>query len=309
MDRFTSINVFVTAFEEGSLVAAGRRFGLSPSMAGKHVSALEAQLGVRLLQRSTRKLSATDAGRTYYLRCKQILEAFDDANHEASDAGSAVRGTLRIAVPVTFGALHMGDVIARLLKDFPDLNAEIVADDRYVDLHAARIDVAIRIGQLADSSLIARHLGRCRMVLCASPEFLQRQGVPALPKDLRCMPRLAFSEEVSAQGWTLRDGDHQTHLVDGPVRVQANNMQMLLSMALAGLGIAYGPTFVFGPHLRNGTLVQLLPDCTAGELQIQAVYPTSKYVPSKLRCFLDHAARAFTGEPEWDGFQSLEMQD
>jgi DNA-binding transcriptional LysR family regulator len=302
LDRFTSLNVFVAAIEDGSLVAAGRRFGLSASMAGKHVSALESQLGVRLLQRSTRHLSTTEAGQAYYLRCKQILDAFDEANHEASDAGSGVRGTLRIAVPVTFGALHVGPVIARLLRDFPDINADVVADDRYVDLHAAGIDVAIRIGQLADSSLIARRLGVCRMVLCASPEFIERHGLPVHPNDARSLPRLAFSEAVSADGWTVSDVDNRLHVIDGPLRMRANNMQVLVSAALSGLGIAYGPTFVFGQHLRAGSLVQVLPTFTPSELAIHAVFPTARYVPAKVRCFIDYVTEAFAGEPEWDRF-------
>src|ERR1700675_1226613 len=158
MDRFASISVFVAAIDEGSLVAAGRRFGLSASMAGKHVSALEAQLNVRLLYRSTRSLSLTDAGRAYYARCKRILEEFDDANHEASDARRTVRGPLRVAAPVTFGALHMGEVVARYLRDHPRVNIEVSLDDRYVDLQDAGIDVAIRIGRLPDSELVARRL-------------------------------------------------------------------------------------------------------------------------------------------------------
>jgi DNA-binding transcriptional LysR family regulator len=134
MDRFASIAVFVAAVDEGSLVAAGRRSGLSASMAGKYLSALEADLNVRLLQRSTRSLSLTDAGRTYYLRCKRILEELDDANSEASDAHSTARGTLRVAAPVTFGVMHMGDVVATYLANHPNVNIEVALDDRYVDL-------------------------------------------------------------------------------------------------------------------------------------------------------------------------------
>lgn len=302
MDRFTSISVFIAAVEEGSLVAAGRRHGLSSSMAGKHVSALEAQLGARLLQRSTRQLSLTDAGQAYYRRCKGILEAWAEANHEASDAGVTVKGKLRIALPVSFGALHMGAIIARVLGKFGDLTAEIIADDQYIDLHAAGIDVAIRIGQLSDSSLVARPLGRCRMVLCASPDFLAHARDIRRPDDLHGLPRLAFDAEVSDGGWTLRDGLQNAHLVEGPLRVQANNMQILLSMALAGLGIAYGPTFVFGAALREGTLVQVLPDFKSAELPIQAVYPTARYMPAKLRVFLDHLVEEFSGTPQWDRF-------
>ncbi|MFJ2363742.1 LysR family transcriptional regulator [Pseudomonas sp. NPDC087697] len=302
MDRFTSISVFVAAIEEGSLVAAGRRFGLSASMAGKYLSGLEAELNVRLIQRSTRSLSPTDAGRAYYARCKRIIEEFDEANHEASDANSAVRGTLRISAPVTFGALHMGEVIARFLEDHPHVNTEVLLDDRYVDLHTASIDVAIRIGRLPDSELIARPLAPCRMVICASPAFLAREGTPQVPEDLRHAPRLAFSEAVSAHGWTLSDAQHQTHVIDGPLRLRANNMHMLLSAALAGIGVAYGPTFVFGQHIASGSLVRLLPDFRATELTVHAVYPTARYVPAKVRKFIEYVATDFAGEPPWDRF-------
>ena len=256
MDRFTSIAVFVAAIDEGSLVAAGKRFGLSASMAGKYVSALEAELNVRLLHRSTRSLSLTDAGRIYYVRCQRILEEFDDANQEASDAHSTVRGTLRVAAPVTFGTLHMGDVVARYLDDHPHVSIEISLDDRYVDLQSAGIDVAIRIGKLPDSDLVARRLAPCRMAICASPAYLSREGTPRDPEDLRHAPRLAFNEAVSAPEWTLTDKQNRDHVIDGPLRMQANNMQMLLSAALAGVGVAYGPTFVFGHDIKAGNLIK-----------------------------------------------------
>src|SRR5476649_560031 len=168
MDRFTGIAVFVAAIDEGSLVAAGRRFGLSASMAGKYLSGLEAQLNVRLIQRSTRKLSATEAGRAYYLRCKRILEEFDEANREAGDASATPRGLLRIAAPVSFGALHLGELVARFMDQYPQVSTEVLLDDRYVDLHTAGIDVAIRIGRLPDSDLVARRLAPCRMVCGAT---------------------------------------------------------------------------------------------------------------------------------------------
>jgi len=302
MDRFASIGVFVAAVDEGSLVAAGRRFGLSASMAGKYLSALEADLNVRLLQRSTRSLSLTDAGRSYYLRCKRILEELDDANSEASDAHSTARGTLRVAAPVTFGELHMGDVVARYLEDHPQVNIEVSLDDRYVDLQNNGIDVAIRIGRLPDSQLVARRLAPCRMVLCAAPAFLERAGVPKTSEDLRHAPRLAFNEAVSIPEWALIDEAGHPHAIDGPYRMQANNMQMLLASTLAGVGIAYGPTFVFGPHIRAKRLVELLPGYKAPELTIHAVYPTARYVPSKVRRFMDYLAEAFGEQPSWDEY-------
>jgi DNA-binding transcriptional LysR family regulator len=300
MDRLTSIGVFVAAIDEGSLVAAGRRFGLSASMAGKYLGALEGELNVRLIQRSTRSLSATDAGRAYYVRCKRILEEFEEANHEASDAGATPRGLLRIAAPVTFGAMHLGDVLARFLDTHPHVTTEVVLDDRYADLHAAGIDVAIRIGRLPDSELMARRLAPCRMVLCASPGFVAQHGMPRVPEDLRAAPRLAFSEVVTAGGWSVTDAQQRSRPIDGPLRMQANNMQMLLSAALAGLGIAYGPTFVFGRHLASGELLRLLPGFAAAELTVHAVYPTARYVPAKVRQFIDFIAADFAGDPPWD---------
>ncbi len=242
------------------------------SMAGKHVSAIETELSVRLMQRSTRQLSLTEAGQAYYARCKRILEEVEDANREASDVKETVRGVLRVAAPVTFGAMHLGEVLARYLDRHPDVAVEIVLNDRYIDLLGAGIDVAIRIGRLLDSDLVARRLAPCRMVFCASPDFLRRHGTPESAEGLRNLPRLAFSEAVSAGDWTLTGPDNRTHVIDGPVRMAANNMQMLLAAALAGAGIAYGPSFVFGEHIAAGDLVTLLADHITADLAIHAVY-------------------------------------
>lgn len=266
MDRLISMAVFVAAIEEGSLVKAARRFGLSPSMAGKHVSAIEEQLKVRLLQRSTRMLKLTDVGQAYYTRCKQILEDYEDANNEAREAQQTVRGTLRVAAPTTFGAMHLGSVVASYLAAYPEVAVETVLGDRYVDLLADGIDVAIRIGRLEDSDLVARRLAPCRMVVCAAPSFLSRHGEPKAVEQLRQAPRLAFSEAVSAGDWTIIDPGGTTHVIDGPVRLAANNMQMLLAAAVAGAGVAYGPSFVFGAAIAAGNLRVLMSDHRTSEL-------------------------------------------
>jgi DNA-binding transcriptional LysR family regulator len=300
MDRFTCIGVFVAAIEEGSFAAAARRFGLSPAMAGKYVSALEADLNVRLLQRTTRRLSLTDAGHAYHERCKRILEAFDEANREAGASQSIARGLLRVAAPVTFGALHLGDAIASYMAAHPHVNVEAVLSDRYADLLELQADVAIRIGRLPDSGLVARRIAPCRMVLCAAPAWLKQNGTPRTPDDLRDAARLAFGEAVSAGDWTVIDAQERAHVIDGPCRLRANNMQMLLAAARAGAGIAYGPTFVFGEALARGELLALLPAYRTPELTIQAVYPSARHVPLKLRAFIDHLASAFGDAPPWD---------
>lgn len=300
MDRLTSLGVFVAAVEEGSLAAAARRFGLSAAMAGKHVSAIEAELNARLLHRTTRRLSLTDTGQTYYERSKRILEAFDEARREASDSQGTARGVLRIAAPVTFGAMHLGEVVARYMEDHPNVTVEVQLGDRYVDLIDAGVDVAIRIGRLEAPGLVTRRLAPCRMVVCASPAYLERHGTPHRPEDLLSAQRLAFSEAVSAGDWTLRDHENRVHVIDGPCRMTANNTQMLLAAAVAGAGVVYGPTFVFGAHIRRGELVELLPAYRPAELTIQAVYPSTQRIPVKVRRFVDYLAETFGDEPPWD---------
>jgi DNA-binding transcriptional LysR family regulator len=300
MDRLTSMAVFVAAVEEGSLVGAARRFGLSPSMAGKHVSALEEQLKARLLQRNTRMLKLTKVGQNYYMRCKRLLEDDEEATREAQDAQHAVRGVLRVAAPTTFGAMHLGDVVASYLSVYPDVAVEITLGDRYVDLLADGIDVAVRIGLLKDSDFIARRLAPCRMIFCAAPSFLAQQGEPKTTADLCQMPRLVFSEAVSPGDWTLMGPDGSAHIIDGPMKLSTNNMQMLLMAAVAGTGVAYGPSFVFGESVARGDLVVLMPDYKAPELAIHAVYPTKRHLSLKLRRFIDHLSASFGDAPPWD---------
>ncbi|CCK04549.1 LysR family transcriptional regulator [Escherichia coli] len=292
--------VFVSAVEEGSLVSAARRFGLSPSMAGKHVSAIEEQLKVRLLQRSTRKLTLTDVGRSYYTRCKRLLEEYEDANREAQDAQQSVHGILRVAAPTTFGALHLGRVVSNYLAEYPDVSIETTLSDRYVDLLADGIDVAIRIGRLQDSDLVARRLASCRMMFCAAPSFLARHGEPKTIEQLRQAPRLAFSQAVSAGDWSVTDANGQTYHIDGEIRLAANNMQMLLAAALTGAGVVYGPSFVFEQSIASGALRVLLPDHKTKDLAIHAIYPSKRHVSLKVRRFIEHLSMSFDDTQPWD---------
>ncbi|WP_231568877.1 MULTISPECIES: LysR family transcriptional regulator [Pantoea] len=297
MDRFTSMQIFIAAVEEGSFAAAARRFQLSPAMAGKHVSAIESDLNVRLLQRSTRRLSMTDAGQRYYVRCKAILEAMEEANREASDIQTTPRGLLRIAAPVAFGAMHLGQIVSRYLEQFPQVTLDVVLDDKYADLLENRIDVAIRVGRLDDPLLVTRRLAPCRMMLCASPAYLQQQGTPETPEELSRAPRLAFSQAVSTGDWTIYDTQGRPHTIEGACRMTANNIQLLLEAALAGTGIAYGPSFVFGEHIKQGRLITLLPTYRTTELTLQAVYPSAIRIPSKVRSFVDFIAEALGDAP------------
>lgn len=299
MDRFTSMQIFIAAVDEGSFAAAARRFKLSAAMAGKHVSAIESDLNVRLLQRSTRRLSLTDAGERYYERCKVILEVLEDANREASDVQKTPKGLLRVAAPVAFGAMHLGRIVSRYLEQFPEVSLDVVLEDKYADLLENRIDVAIRVGRLEDPTLVTRRLAPCRMVLCASPEYLKKHGTPETPDHLSRAPRLAFSQAVSAGDWTIYDAQGRAHSIEGPCRMTANNIQLLLESVLAGTGIAYGPNFVFGEHIKQGKLIKLLPAYRTTELTIQAVYPSAIRIPFKVRIFVDFIAKALGDTPLW----------
>ena len=299
-----SMGVFTAAVDRGSLAAAARRYGITPAMAGRYLDALEAALKVRLLQRTTRRLHLTDVGRAYYQRCRRILDEFDEAQREAGELSAAPRGLLRITAPMSFGAQHLGAPLARYLRDYPGVHVEIVLSDRFLDLVQEGIDLAIRIGRLPDSTLIARNIAPCRMVMCAAPDYIKRHGMPDTLQELRQRPRLAFSESVSPGDWTLVDSRGRSHSIDGPCQLLANNMELLLAAALGGIGIAYGPSFVFGESLRNGSLVQVLPNYRAISLGIHTVVPSSRYVSAKVRHLIDRLAAEFGDDPPWDRWRN-----
>ena len=300
MDRMTSLSVFTAAVEEGSLAAAARRHKITPAMAGRHIDSLEQDLKARLLQRTTRRLHLTDVGRAYYQRSRRILEEFDEAQREAAELQVSPQGSLKIAVPASFAALHLGGPIARYMREHPGIRVETVVSDRYVDLVQEGIDLAIRIGRLPDSNLVARHIGTCRMVMCAAASYVSRVGEPKTPVELRKHPRLAFSDTVSLGDWILRDARGRPHVIDGPCQLLANNMQLLLAVALEGGGVAYGPSFIFGEALYRGTLVRVLPTYSADDLGIHTVVPSSRYLSTKVRHLIDRLATEFGENPPWD---------
>ena len=308
MDRVTSMSVFAAAVQEGSLAAAARRHQMTPAMAGRHVDSLEQALKARLLQRTTRRLHLTDVGRAYYQRCRRILEELDEAQREAGELQLSPRGALRLAVPASFGALHLGGPIARYLRDYPGIRVETMVSDRYVDLVQEGVDVAIRIGRLSDSTLVARNIGTCRMVVCASPAYLTRYGAPRTPQELRKHPRLVFSDAVSPGDWTLLDRRGRAYVIDGPCQLLANNMQLLLAAALEGCGVAYGPSFVFGGALHSGALVRVLPKYSTADLGIHTVVPSSRYVSTKVRHLIDRLATEFGEDPPWDRWRELALR-
>lgn len=259
-DRLTALEVFVRALKLGGLSAAARELGMSPAMAAKHLDELETRLGTTLVRRTTRKLSLTEAGADFLDRAERILAEIGEAEAEASARAIAIEGVLRVSAPATFGVLHIAPLAAAFHQRHPDVTLEFGFSDRYVDLLEERWDMAIRIGRLADSSLLARKLAPMRAVVCASPAYLARRGTPKRLSDLSAHDCFSYtlSEQAGASSWRFgRDGE-----IKAPVRgwLRANNGEALLRAAVAGQGVVYGPRYIAAEALAAGSLVELTLD-------------------------------------------------
>ncbi|MEG3133756.1 LysR family transcriptional regulator [Rouxiella sp. T17] len=293
MDRFTELNVFVAAVEEGSIAAAARRLGISAVMAGRYLSSLEQHVSARLIERTTQRLNLTDAGLRYFERSKRLLEEFAEANKEAADIHDAPRGTLRIAAPITFGTLFLGPLIAKFMADYPAVDISLQLQDRFVDLVEEGIDVAIRVGNLKDSDFVARKIGSTSLLACASSGYLAGNPPPVSPADLQSHTLIGYSAPLTTTPWTFIDEWGETTIVKSDCRFMANNTAILLEVALADAGIAYGPDFVFSNELKKGNLIQLLTDYACPALPIHAITPNAKYVNTKTRLFIQRLIEAF----------------
>lgn len=300
MDEFGAIPVFVAVVEHGGFSAAARARGISKSAVSKRINQLEKHLGVRLLHRTTRKLSLTEAGERYFEHASQALIAAGQAEDAVTQLQGDPQGKLRISSPMSFGRLHVAPLIPKLLQRYPRLQVELVMDDKKTDLVAAGFDIAIRSGRLPDSTLIARKLAPLRQVLCTSPEYIERCGKPATPSELSEHNCVLFSYSSDANKWTLYHNDEPvTVLVSGNYRV--NNSEALLDALKAGTGIGRLPTFVAGPDLKEGRLVQLFESYQIPDQTFYAVFPERQYLPAKVRAFLDFAIEHFGGDrPYWD---------
>ncbi|ABC21842.1 LysR family transcriptional regulator [Rhodospirillum rubrum F11] len=301
MDRLTLMETFTKVAELGSFSRAAERLGLSRSVVSKYVSALEDRLGARLVNRTTRRLSLTEVGEVYLLRCQAILADLEEAEQAAGALHGAARGTLRINAPMSFGFRHLAAAIPPFLAHHPGLGVDMTLDDRFVDLLDAGFDVAVRIGSLPDSSLIAVRLAPLHIVVCASPEYIKAQGAPERPEDLTGHNCLIYSLQRFGDLYPLvhaGGGEQVSVPVHG--RFRANNGDALRAAAVAGGGVMISPTFLCGDDLRAGRLVRLLPEWTGPEQGINAVYPHNRHVSAKVRAFVDHL-KGWCGKlPYWD---------
>lgn len=305
MERLGDIAVFVQVVDSGSFTAAADRLGLSKAVVSKYVTRLEDHLGARLLNRTTRRLSLTEVGRTFYARSQAGLQEIEEAEAEVSRLQGAPRGTLRLNVPMSFGILHIAPAIPEFLARYPDLAVDMNLDDRQIDLIEEGFDLAIRIAELPDSSLVARRLAPCRHVVCGAPGYFQRHGIPRTPRELGDHNAITFQYQSSAREWHFLAPDGATLRVPISGTIQMNNSLALREALLHEAGITLTPTFVVGADIEAGRLQAVLTDYKTLELSIYAIYPQHRHLSPKVRAFVDFIAERFAGKPYWDLGQSV----
>jgi DNA-binding transcriptional LysR family regulator len=298
MSRFEELASFARVGERGSFRAAAADLGLSPSAVSKHVKALEERLGVRLVNRTTRRVSLTEPGRAFLARVGGILDELAEAEEAVGSLQDTLRGTLRIGAPMDFGRAHLAASLAAFAAAHPRLTLEVEFADRYVDVVEEGFDVVVRIGALEDSSLVARRIAPCRRVLCASPGYLRAHGEPEDPAALGDHVRIAYAYERERR-WRFAGPEGEVRIAV-PVRHRTNNGEMTRRLVLADQGLALMPTFLVADDLRAGRLVAVLRDALRADIAIQAVYPHRRHLSAKVRRVVDHLVEACGASPYWD---------
>ncbi|PTD16793.1 LysR family transcriptional regulator [Sphingomonas fennica] len=300
LDRFQGIEVLLKVAELGSLSGAARALHMSPTMATKHVAAIEERLGVRLFHRTTRKVTPTEIGRSYIEATQRVLADLHEAEAVAAADKLEVRGLLRVNVPVSFGTTEIAPVLDELLEAHPGLTIDLGLNDRLVDLVEEGWDLAIRIGRLRDSPMIARRLAPCTLAVCASPSYLANHGRPKTVADLahhRCLG-YTLSSSVGANSWSFGKGGEVVVPVTGPLR--AGNGDALMAAAMRGLGVIYQPTFIVAEAVAAGRLEILELDHPPFDIgNVYAVYPPNQHLPAKVRVFIDFLVARFASAPPW----------
>lgn len=298
MSELDDLRSFVEVVESGGFNRAAKRLGVSKSIVSRRIARMEADLGTRLITRTTRGISPTEAGLEFKLRSERILAEFDEAREAVAQQAGEVVGRLRLSAPMSFGIRHIAPVLAELAKRHPRLEMEVSYNDRLSDLIAERFDAAIRIGALRDSSLVARRIAPARSVVVASPDYLARNGYPKTPEDLAAHECLIYTGR-SDPDWHFGVGKRSV-TVRAHGRLRTDSGDVIVGWAIAGLGISNTPTFLVGEAIDSGALVPLLLDYPTQEFGIYVVRPPGSYVPGKVRVLIDTLVERFGGVPDWD---------
>ncbi|WP_444905383.1 LysR family transcriptional regulator [Microbulbifer sp. SSSA008] len=300
METIAAIPIFVTVAETGGFSPAAKLLGISKSAVSKRVTQLELQLGVKLLHRTTRKLSLTEAGEHFYEHARVAYKSAKDAQDAVLQLQGEPRGRLRINAPMSFGRLHLAPLIPVFMKRYPEISIDMVLDDKVVDLVGEGFDIAIRGGDLPDTSLIARKLAPLKSVLCASPSYLKEFGEPTELEQLSAHNCLIFTYSRDVKEWGFIKDNH-LHTIEVKGNYQVNNSEALREALLQGVGIGRLPTFVAGPDIEAGKLIPLFEEYQMPAKSIYAVFPERQFMPAKVRAFIDFAIEYFGGDtPYWD---------
>ncbi|WP_414475968.1 LysR family transcriptional regulator [Microvirga sp. M2] len=296
MDHLRDLEIFAQVVATGGMSTAARNLGLSPAVVSKRIRRLEERLGARLLQRTTRQLALTEIGQGFYERVVLILASIENAEMWVAHGSATVRGLLRISAPTSFGRMHIAPHLKGILDLYPALTVDLVLSDDFVDIIRDGFDLAIRIADLENSSLIARRLAPNHRILCASPAYLARYGTPECIDDLS---RHALLSHTAAE-WQLEGPEGSRHVrVDS--RLKTNSSEVVREAVIAGIGIALRSTWDVGPEVKSGSLVQILPEYTGSKrVIIQAVYPSRRHLEQKVRAFIDYFQALYGDTPYWD---------
>lgn len=291
MDRFQEMQVFAAVVDAGSFVGAAEALDMSKAAVSRVVSELEMRLGVRVLHRTTRRLSLTAEGEVFLARCRELLAGVEEAEAEVTSRSSQAVGTLKVSAPFSYGVLRLAPLWGTFLAAHPGLQLDVTLSDRFVDLVDEGFDLAIRIARMEDSSIVSRRLSTTRLILCASPRYLKKSGKPRHPADLASHNVLAYSLFSAGDKWEFQGPDGPVTVNVKP-RMHTNSGDTCRAAALAHQGVILQPSFLVGDDLASGTLVELMPQFRSHELGIHAVYPTRKHLPTKVRLLVDYLASA-----------------
>jgi DNA-binding transcriptional LysR family regulator len=302
MDSLNAMEVFVRVVQSGSFSEAARALSLTPSAVSKQVSRLEDRLGARLINRTTRRLGLTEEGTAFFDRAQRILADVSEAEQAVTHLHGAPRGTLKLNAPVVFGRMHIAPLIPAFLQQHREVRLDFTVNDRFVDLLEEGLDLVIRIGELKDSSLIARRLATNRRVVVAAAEYLEKHGRPERPRDLAAHNCLIYLYRSTKNLWQF-DGPEGPESVEVRGDVETNNAEVILELVRSGQGIALLPTWLVGQCLRGGHLLQVLKGYAAADSQIYAVYPPGRHLSPKVRAFVDHLVQHFKTSPLWREMQ------
>lgn len=301
MDRLTEMEAFATVVDQGGFTDAAKKMGISKSAVSKHVSSLESRLGARLLNRTTRRVSPTEIGLAYYDRARRVLNDAGEADALVTAMQSAPSGMLRVSVATDFGVNHLSPVLGDFLHSYPDITVNMVLNNRYVELISEGFDLAIRVGELEDSSLRARKLCETNKRMIAAPGYFQQFGRPQKIDDLNEHKLLHYSNQASGNVWKVTAPSGEKRQVRTAGSLTVNDGQSLLNAAIGGLGIAYLPSFLYAEPLRQGLLEDVIPELPMEVQGIYAIYPPGRYTQPKVRAFIDFLVDQFKdkGSDDW----------